>query len=335
MVTVYDVARMAEVSSATVSRAVNNPDSVSPGALARINKAIAKLGYAPNKLARSLKAQASDTVGVIIPDITNPFLVKIVKGVERVLSAAGYTPILCDTEESPAKEERYLTDLLERRIDGLILVPAMDSRTAVPMLKKRGLPAVFVDRSISPDFDCVKSNNVAGLSLLIGHLVQLGRTSIRMIGGPEGTIVGRERNKAFRTMLDRYGLPRAPDSLVHGDFTIEDGYRLTMALLSTRPLPQAIISANNLMGIGALKAIRAAGLKLPADLDLVVFDELGELGELLEPPLTFVRQPALEMGAQAATLLLERMRGGASVAPRSVVFEPVLVSRGWMANGNP
>ena len=134
MVTVYDVARLAEVSSATVSRAVNNPDAVSPDTLARITKAIAKLGYAPNRIARSLKSQASDTVGVIIPDITNPFLVKIVKGVERTLSAAGYTPILCDTEESPDKEERYLTDLMERRIDGVVLVPGMDSRSAVPML---------------------------------------------------------------------------------------------------------------------------------------------------------------------------------------------------------
>jgi LacI family transcriptional regulator len=327
MVTVYDVARMAEVSSATVSRAVNNPDAVSPETLARITKVIAKLGYAPNKLARSLKAKASDTVGVIIPDITNPFLVKVVKGLEKTLSAAGYTPILCDTEESPDKEERYLTDLMERRIDGVVLVPAMDSRAAVLLLKKRGLPAVFVDRSISPDFDCVKSNNVSGLSLLVGHLIQLGRKSIRMIGGPQATVVGRERNDAFRMLLERYQLPQSEVSLVHGDFTIEGGYRLAVEMLRSRPLPQAIISANNLMGIGALKAIREAGLKLPTDLDLVVFDELGELGELLDPPLTFVRQPALEMGAQAATLLLERMRGNPAQAPRSVVFEPVLVSR--------
>jgi len=327
MVTVYDVARVAGVSSATVSRAVNTPEAVSPETLARITKVIAKLGYAPNRIARSLKARTSDTVGVIIPDITNPFLVKIVKGVEKVLSAAGYTPILCDTEESPDKEERYLADLLERRIDGVVLVPAMDSRAAVRILKKRGLPAVFVDRSISPDFDCVKSNNVSGLSLLVGHLIQLGRRSIRMIGGPQATIVGRERNDAFRMLLDRYQLDQSETSLVFGDFTIEGGYRLAVEMLKERPRPQAIISANNLMGIGALKAIREAGLTLPVDLDLVVFDELGDMGELLEPPLTFVRQPALEMGAQAATLLLERMQGNASQAPRSVVFEPVLVSR--------
>jgi DNA-binding LacI/PurR family transcriptional regulator len=327
MVTVHDVAKLAGVSSATVSRAVNTPAVVSPETLDRITRAIAKLGYAPNRIARSLKARASDTVGVIIPDITNPFLVKIVKGVEKTLSAAGYTPILCDTEESSDKEERYLTDLMERRIDGVVLVPAMDSRAAVRILKKRGLPAVFVDRSISPDFDCVKSNNISGLSLLVSHLIQLGRTSIRMIGGPQATVVGRERNDAFRMLMDRYQLARDETSLVPGDFTIEGGYRLAVEMLKERPLPQAIISANNLMGIGALKAIREAGLKLPSDLDLVVFDELGDMGELLDPPLTFVRQPALEMGAQAATLLLERMRGNATRAPRSVIFEPVLVSR--------
>jgi LacI family transcriptional regulator len=317
---------MAGVSSATVSRAVNTPEAVSPDTLARITEAIAKLGYAPNRIARSLKARTSDTVGVIIPDITNPFLVKIVKGVEKTLSAAGYTPILCDTEESPDKEERYLIDLMERRIDGLVLVPAMESKAAVRLLKQRGLPAVFVDRSISPDFDCVKSNSLSGLSLLVGHLIQAGRTSLRMIGGPQATVVGRERNDAFRLLLDRYQLAWDDASLVYGDFTVEGGYRLAVEMLRARPLPQAIISANNLMGIGALKALREAGLKPSVDLDLVVFDELGDMGELLDPPLTFVRQPALEMGAQAAALLLERMRGGSAQAPRSVVFEPVLVS---------
>lgn len=326
MVTVYDVARMAGVSSATVSRAVNNPDAVSPDTLARITRTIATLGYTPNKIAQSLKARASDTVGVIIPDITNPFQVKLVKGVERVLSAAGYTPILCDTEESPDKEERYLRDLMDRRIDGLILVPAMDSRQAVAMLQQRGLPTVFVDRPISLDFDCVKSNSLSGLSLLVGHLVGRGCQDIRMIGGPQATLVGRERNEAFRMLLERYRLPWTPDSLVQGDFTLEDGHRLAEAMLRTRPLPQALVSANNLMGIGALKAIREAGLRLSEDLDLVVFDELGDMAELLERPLTFVRQPALEMGAQAATMLLERIRGGNAQAPRSMVFEPVLVT---------
>jgi LacI family transcriptional regulator len=327
LVTVYDVARLAKVSSATVSRAVNNPEAVSDETLARINKAIGKLGYAPNRIAQSLKTRSSATVGVIIPDITNPFLVKVVKGVEKTLSAAGYTPILCDTEESPEKEERYLHDLLARRIDGLVLVPAMDSQVAVPLLKKRGLPTVFVDRFISPDFDCVKSNNVSGLALLVGHLFQQGRTHIRMIGGPQRTVVGRERNEAFLALLDRYRLPRNESSLVQGDFTIEGGYRLAVEMLKVRPHPQAIISANNLMGIGALKAIREAGLRFPDNLDLVVFDELGDMGELLDPPLTFVRQPALEMGAQAAEMLLERMRGGGMPTPRSLVFEPALVSR--------
>jgi len=327
MVTVYDVARMAGVSGATVSRAVNNPDAVSPDTLARITKAIDKLGYAPNMIARSLKAKASHTVGVIITDITNPFLVKIVKGVERILSAAGYTPILSDTEESPEQEARYLSDLMDRRIDGLILVPALESRAALPMIRKRGLPVVLVDRAVAPDFDCVKCNNFSGISLLVGHLVQLGRESIRMIGGPQGSVVGGERNDAFRMLLDRYRLARDPGSLVEGDFTLESGYRIATEMLRARPRPQAIISANNLMGIGALKAIQEAGLKLPADLDLVVFDELGDVAELLDPPLTFVRQPALEMGAQAATLLLERMGGNTSQAPRSLVFEPVLVTR--------
>ena len=187
MVTVYDVARMAGVSGATVSRAVNNPEAVSPDTLARITKAIDKLGYAPNMIARSLKAKASHTVGVIIPDITNPFQVKIAKGVERILSAAGYTPILCDTEESPEQEARYLSDLMDRRIDGLILVPALESRAALPMIRKRGLPAVLVDRAISPDHDSVRCNNLSGISLLVGHLVQLGRDSIHMIGGPQGS----------------------------------------------------------------------------------------------------------------------------------------------------
>jgi LacI family transcriptional regulator len=326
MSTVYDVARMAAVSSSTVSRAINTPDAVSPATLARINEAIAKLGYTPNKIARSLQSQTSETIGVLISDLTNPALVKIVKGVEKVLGAAGYTPILCDTEDSPDKEQRYLTDLIDRRIDGVVMVPVMDSHAAA-LLQQRGLPAVFVDRSISPDFDCVKINNVSGLSLLVGYLLQLGRQAIRMIGGPQRTDVGQERNDAFLLFLERYGLARDPDSIICGDFTIEDGYRITHEMLRQGRRPDAIVSANNLMGIGALKAIREAGLKLRTDLDLVVFDELGELGELLDPPVAYVSQPSMEMGVQAANLLLERMRGHVTRAPRCVVFEPVLVRR--------
>lgn len=229
MITINEIAKEANVSIATVSRAINAPETVSALTLNRIQNAIEKMGYAPNKIARSLKSQASKTVGLITSDIINPFLVKIIKGAEKKLFDAGYTPIICDSEENIKKENRYLRDLIERRIDGLILIPVLERLTAPPIIKN--IPTVFVDRSLSSACDCVKGNNYSGISLLVNHLYGKGHRNIAFIGGPETSLVGKERNDAFTKITGELGLAIPKDFVINSDFTVSGGYETTCDLL--------------------------------------------------------------------------------------------------------
>lgn len=320
MKTIKDVAVMAGVSVASVSRAVNAPETVAPETLRRINAAIKKLGYAPNKIARSLKVQTSKSVAVMVPDLSNPFQVKIIKGAESVLAAAGYTLFIMDTEESAEKESRSLRDLLDRQIDGLVYLPVLTNSRLPPLLENGRLPLVFVDRNLGSEHDCVRGNNFSGISLLMSHLMSSGRRRVALIGGPEMSLVGHERNEAYRTLVRQYRLDDDPGLVRYGDFTIDSGYRLARELVEAGVSMDGLVATNNLMGMGALKAFRDLGIKVPRDLTLAIFDEVGDL---VDPPVVHVRQQAHEMGAQATRFLLERMQGlGGS--PRTVLFEPVL-----------
>ncbi len=320
MITIKEIAIAADVSIATVSRVINFPDLVSSDTLKRVQKTIEKMGYAPNKIARSLKSQASMTVGLITSDITNPFLVKVIKGAEKTLFSAGYTPIICDSEENIKKEDRYLRDLTERRIDGLIIIPVLERLEAPSLIKN--VPTVFVDRSLSSECDCVKSNNFTGISLLIHDLYRKGHRNIAFIGGPEHSLVGNERYDAFRKISRELGLAVNPDFMIKSDFTVSGGYSAARGLLGQKARPDSIIAANNLMGIGILKSLRDMKNADTEKIEIATFDELGEL---VGARYTYIRQPALEMGAQAGKMLLDRMQGGNDLPPRLLQFEPVLM----------
>lgn len=319
MTTIKDIAKEADVSVATVSRALNSPETLSPETLKRVRKAIDDFGYAPNKIARSLKSQASKTVGLITSDITNPFLIKVIKGAEKTLFNAGYTPIICDSEENIKKEDRYLRDLIERRIDGLILIPVLERLKLPPILQN--IPTVFVDRSLSATADCVKSNNYTGISLLVRHLADGGRREIAFVGGPEESMVGHERNDAFKKVCAELGIETREDFAINGDFTVAGGYEAACALLGKTPRPDSIVSANNLMGIGILKALRDRNLDRTGDIEIATFDELGEL---VGARYCYIQQPAFEMGMEAGKMLLDRMDGKQDLSPRLLQFEPEL-----------
>jgi len=320
MATIKDVAAQAGVSVASVSRAINDPSSVAPLTLERINSVIRKTSFAPNKLARSLKVQTSKSVAVIVPDISNPFHLKIIKGAEAVLSAAGYTLFIMDTEENAEKELRNLRDLLDRQIDGLVYIPVLTNQRLPRVLAEARIPLVVVDRSLGEDHDTVLSDNFGGISLLLSHLAEKGNRRVALIGGPETSRLGRERNEAYRVLVRKYHLEDNPHLVRSGEFTIEAGFRLARELIDENLAPEAVLATANLLGIGALKAFRELGFKVPQDLELVVFDEMGDL---VDPPITHVRQQAYEMGAQATRFLLERLQGQPG-APRTVLFEPLL-----------
>jgi LacI family transcriptional regulator len=327
-VTLRDVAKIAGVSTATVSRVINNPEKVKPRTLEKVRKVIEELHYSPNLIARSLKVQKSFMIGLLVPNILNPFFAKIARGTENLLNERGYTVLILDTQENSVKEAKYLKDLLERRVDGLIIVPSKEDTDIPKVLRKKPIPAVFVDRYFSKDFDSVKGNNFSGISLLVSHLVNRGYRRIGFISGPLETLPGRERYEAFIRLLALYGLEAKPAHVKISDFSIEGGYVKTKELLESGDIPEAVVAANNFMGVGALKAIREKGLRVPQDLGLVVFDEVF-LADLADPPLTVVVQPAEEMGKVAAEMLLERIEAGEDlIPPREVVLEPVLIVRG-------
>jgi LacI family transcriptional regulator len=321
MKTIKDVAAAAGVSVASVSRAMNAPGTVSPETLERIQSVIRELGYAPNKIARSLKVQTSKSVAVIVPDISNPFHLKVIKGAESVLAAAGYTLFIMDTEESPEKESRSLRDLLDRQIDGLVYIPVLINKKMPRILVEHRIPLVFVDRFLGTEHDCVRGNNFSGISLLISHLISKGRRRIALIGGSDESLIGRERNQAFHTLTHQFRLDEDPALTRTGPFTVEGGYRMARELIEANLAIDGIVVASNLLGIGVLKAFRDLGGQLAGSIDLAVFDEVGDL---VDPPVTHVRQQAHEIGAQATRFLLERI-GGAAGPARMVMFEPHLL----------
>jgi LacI family transcriptional regulator len=325
--TIRDVALKAKVSVATVSRALNEPDSLRPETLGKVQEAIEKLQYRRNDQARGLKAMQSLLVGIVIPDILNPFFARVVRGAEALLSQNEFTTIICDSEESPAREQKYLSRLLERRVQGLIFIPALEKCETVDRLSRSRLPVVYVDRYFSNDCDSVKGNNYSGISLLVTQLVQEGYRRIAAIAGPLDTLPGRERFDAFRRVAENHGLQSSPEMIRVSDFTIEGGYRSMMALLRSESPPEAVVVHNNTMAIGALRAIRELGLKIPGEIAISAFDEVS-LAELVDPSLTIVVQPAEEMGRAAAKILIDRIAGGMSQPTQEIVFEPKLIVGG-------
>jgi LacI family transcriptional regulator len=324
--TIRHVAKKANVSVATVSRAINSPESVRPETLRKVQSAIQSLGFSPNIIARSLKVKESRLIGIIIPDIMNPFFARIVRGAENVLSDHNLTAIICDSEENQLKEDRYLLNLFERRVDGLIIIPSKENSKIPQLIGKKTIPIIFVDRYFSNEYDSIKGNNFSGISLLVSHLVSRGYTRIGIINGPLETLPGRERAEAFLKALSLHGIGKINGYTESGDFTSEDGYRIMKNYLQLKKPPEAVVAANNFIGVGALRAIKEQGLKVPDDIGIVVFDEV-HLADLADPPLTVVVQPAEEMGKRAALLLIERIQGQNSVPHREIVFEPLLIVR--------
>jgi DNA-binding LacI/PurR family transcriptional regulator len=326
MPTIRDVAIKANVSVATVSRAINKPTALKPETLKKVHQAMKALGYTPNIIARSLKMKRSSMVGIIIPNILNIFFAQIIRGAEKVFSDFNLTTVIFDSEENSFKESRYLHEILERRFDGLIIVPSKENTEIPRIIKEKQFPVVFADRYFSNEYDSIKGNNFSGISLLVSHLVSRGYKKIGAIAGPLETLPGRERHTAFLESMSNHGLEVKDEYIKITNFSIEDGYRKMKNLLTLEDLPEAVVMANNFLGVGALRAIKEGGLKIPHDIAIAVFDEV-YLADLTDPPLTVVVQPAEEIGKVAANMLIERINGDISTPPREIILEPMLIVR--------
>ncbi len=325
MATIKDVALQARVSVTTVSHVVNGTRHVSAEGRARVEQAIRALGYVPSAVARSLKSNTTATLGMLIPNSSNPYFAEIVRAVEDRCFGAGYTLLLCNTDDEPHRQSVYLQVLAERRIDGLVVVSTGDDDSLVRQLDGLRIPTVLVDREIAdPHCDLVETAHLQGGLLAVRHLRALGHRRIACIGGTPGLTPSEQRIEGWRMALAEGDAPQTADEslLWRGGFTSQGGYEAMQALLRTAERPTAVFVCNDLMAIGALRAAHEAGVPVPEALSLVGFDDI-ELAAFTSPPLTTVAQPKGEIGALAVDMLLERI-GGPRREPRKVMLQPAL-----------
>jgi LacI family transcriptional regulator len=306
---IYDVAHEAKVSVFTVSAVINETGRVSTTLSRRVEAAIRKLNYRPNLLARSLAKQQTHTLGIVVTDIANPFFPAIVRAAEDAAQKAGYSILLCNSDDKADKEALYLELLISKRVDGIILnkTPSALSITQRRMLEEAKTPIVLLMRTC-PDLktDIVQTNDKQGAMDAIAHLARIGHKQIAFVSGPLNVSNARARRQGYCKALEQWGLKYEENLTFEGDYRIESGRRAGHALLPQRP--DAVLVTNYLMTIGLMSAAEEIGLRCPEDFALVSFDEYPWSG-CFRPRLTTVELPKEELGDTAVRLLLERIQG--------------------------
>ncbi len=327
MTTISDVAKLAGVSPVTVSRVINNADNVSPATRERVERAIAELGYVPSGVAKSLRLKRTQTLALIVPDIQNSFWTTVARGVEDAAQSRGYSIFLCNTDENAEKQRHYLEVVISQRADGVIIAPSDNKIENLELLRKRRIPTVVMDRYIEGwDVDTVMGDSVSAARALVKHLINLGHTRIAMISGPQTTSTSTDRIIGYRLALAEAGIEYDADLIRIGEYRSISGERLTHQLLKSDKKPTAIFAANNVIALGVIDALNAHGMKIPQDMALVSFDDLPNTSRLF-PFLTVAVQPAYDLGANAAQLLLSRLESDQLPPPRHVILPTRLIIR--------
>ena len=319
--TISDVARLAGVSSMTVSRVMNDSAGVKPDTRRRVEEAIAELGYVPNRLARGLSRQRTGTLAVIVPDVANPFFTLVVRGAEDIARRAGYRVILCDTRADIVAEQEVIEEMIAHRVEGILIAPVSDrSRDHLRRLAKFGVPFVLVDRTVPGiDSDAVLGDSEEGARQLVDHLISHGHRRIGMIVESNDVSTARDRRRGYEAALAAAGIPIDPALVANAAVDPTGGLDGMQQLLALDDRPTAVFTVNNLVAVGAIEAVRAAGLEVPDDMALVCFDDI-ELASRLYPFLTVMEQPAETFGTLGAQLLIERLEGRGPERRRSVVL---------------
>jgi len=322
--TAQDVANAAGVSLGTVSHVLTGNRYVRPETRERTERAIKELGFRPNRVAQSLVSRQTNTIGMVIPDIVNPFFAELARGAEDVLGLEGFATVFGNSDNDLGKEVRYLADFEDRRVDGLIVGTAAAARSDHLRRVAGHIPTVIVDRTLARwQGDVVLGDNLAGMALAVQHLAELGHKRIAMISGDRSLSTAREREQGFISAAAGAGL--TVTAISRGTFAIDSGLEQAVALLSGENRPTAICAANDLLALGAIAGATQAGYRVPEDLSIVGYDDIA-YARMVSPSLTTVYQSALDMGATAARLLLERIRQS-SLTFRSTVLQPKLMVR--------
>ncbi len=316
MATMKDVARRAGVSSATVSRVLNDDHLVSTAARDRVMQAVAELGYRPNRIARSLRRQRSETIGVVVSDIENPHFSRAVRAIEDAAYKRGYRVVLCNTDETPRKQRDYLQVLADEQVVGVILAPADPADSMIGKLLDMGVPIVAFDRSVQDErADAVLADNVQAARTATEHLLDLGLERVGFIGGRPEIGTGRDRLAGYTEAMQQRG--REP-LVGEGEFRMEVAQVATRELLAKHHDLDGLVVANNLMAIGAIRALRDAGVRVPDDIAFVGIDD-PPWAELLRPAMTTLGQPTTKMAHVAFDLLVDRIENRRSQS-RFMIF---------------
>jgi LacI family transcriptional regulator len=329
-VTIRDVARLADVHPGTVSRALNEQTRalVNPETAERVIRAAEQLGYRPNPIARGLKTNRSLTVGLLIPDLTNPLFPPIMRGIEDRLGEAGYTLLTVNTDNDPELERHHLRALRDRHVDGVIAATARLHADLLAEVAAGGTPVVLVNRSLEDgSLPAVTVNDRQGIKLAVEHVVSLGHARIGHVAGPQNVSTGHQRYLGFIEAMHDADRRAVPERTSFADaFTEPEGSRACEELLAHEPRITAIVAANDRLALGCYDALEAHGLRCPEDVSVVGFNDMPFV-DRLRPPLTTVRVPQREVGTAAADLLLEHLSDAAS-AVREILLEPALIIRG-------
>ena len=325
MATMADVARLARVSTATVSHVLNGTRPVAATTVEAVRDAIRRTGYTPNSVARSLARASSHTIGVAVSAITNHYFSDVVCAVEAACSRHNFMMFLSDTHDDPEQQFRVVQELHQRRVDGIILASTHDSGEILRYLRTNQVATVLIDRLVSDEFDQVGVENIEATIKLVLHLAAHGHERIGFIAGKQGLATSAERLEGFSQALRLAGLRESPDLIECGQSTLDGGRQALHRFLAGRQPPKAFVTGNNLMTIGALRALQEAGLRVPHDVSLVGFDNF-DWAEFASPPLTVIAQPAAKLGSVAIDLLMRRLRDPA--APMTTVrLSPELIVR--------
>jgi DNA-binding LacI/PurR family transcriptional regulator len=309
--TMRQIAERAEVSIGTVSHVINGTAKVRDKLRLRVLEAVRSLGYQPSQLARGLRRNKTSMLGMIIPDVTNPFFPAVVRGAEDVAYKHSYSVVLCNTDNDPHKEISYLNELRSYRPAGLLVIPAAESHITAQLrlMSASGPPVVCLDRRPKGwDGDVVVVANEVGSYAATQYLLSLGHQHLAVITGPLHLTNAAERLKGFRRALDKAGVSIEPEYVQEAHFDRPSGYRAALRLLRMLPRPTAIFACNDLMALGAFQAAHELNLSCPEEVSIVGFDNM-DFAEFTAPALTTVHQPGYQLGATAARLLVERVDG--------------------------
>lgn len=331
MVTIYDIAKKANVSAMTVSKVINNTGKISDKTRARVKQIMEEMNYVPNSMARGLVLQETKILSLLIPDITNPFFTTVARGAEDAAMRLGYKLLFGNSDESLAKEKEYVDMVLSTRVDGVLFSAASDeSGPHLQTLRRHGIPFVLLDREVpGVESDTVSGDNKEGARKLVEHLIALGHRRIALVNGSLAVSTARERLAGYKDALKLHDIPLDDNLVLEMNYKyFGDGEALDKLLRLDSP-PTAVFAGNNFIALGLIRKLKERGIRVPENMSVVCFDELDV--SVLDPFFTVVSQPAYQFGEMGVRLLVERIKGTTTPEWKKIMLPSELIVRGSSA----